>query len=324
MVTMKNTKQELFDAYQEALKKVEEVKALKETPADIAETQRKVAVEENASKAVESKIFSEEITQQYKDLQESLADKKAELKELYEIEANASTLAAIINAAKEKEYQLNVEYKEKKAAMEADHRATIDKMQSELEELNDSKDSARDEVRAARADEIAKVKLERSREEEEYAYNLKRQRKIENDKWEDEKAEREKALIVREEAAKEMFAEAEAKLDELEELREKVAEIPTLIEKAEEAAKEAGEKEAAKEYGYKKNLYEKEKGYEIDKLEDKVSMLEEKLALEERKTVALQEKLDEAYTKMNTLASETVKANGAVHVISSGVTTSSK
>lgn len=315
MVTMKNTKQELFDAYQEALKKVEEVKALKETPADIAETQRKVVVEENAGKAVESKIFSEEITQQYKDLQESLADKKAELKELYEIEANASTLAAIINAAKEKEYQLNVEYKEKKAAMEADHRATIDKMQSELEELNDSKDSARDEVRAARADEIAKVKLERSREEEEYAYNLKRQRKIENDKWEDEKAEREKALIVREEAAKEMFAEAEAKLDELEELREKVAEIPTLIEKAEEAAKE---------YGYKKNLYEKEKGYEIDKLEDKVSMLEEKLALEERKTVALQEKLDEAYTKMNTLASETVKANGAVHVISSGVTTSSK
>lgn len=324
MLTMKNTKQELFDAYSEALKKVEEVKKMKETPADVAENKRKVAVEENAAQAVESNIFSDEITRQYEDLMETIENKQKELQELYDIEVEASSLAAIINAAKEKDYQLEEEFKAKREKLMAEHKELIKVYEAELDDLISQKDFVREEVRAARAEEIAKVKQERQREEEEYGYNLTRQRKIENDKWEDEKAEREKVLNAKEEAADNMFVEAESKLDELERLREKVAEIPELIANAEKEAKELGQKEAAKEYGYKKTMYEKEKEYEIAKLEDKVSMLEEKLEQEESKTTTLQSKLDDAYTKMNTLASETVKANGAVRIVSSGTTPASK
>lgn len=323
-MTMKNTKQELFDAYDAALKELERVKALKESPADVMEEKRKLAMEENAAKAVESSVFSEEITQQYKDLQESIESKKAVLKELYDIETNASSLAAIINATKEKQYQLEADYKARKVELDNEYKAEVDKNQAELKEMQEAISLARKEVRDARADELDKVHIERKREEEEYAYNLKRQRKIENDAWEDEKAVREKTLNDKEIAANNMFVEAESKLDELEELREKVAEIPTLIANAEKEGKEAGQKEAAKEYGYKKTMYEKEKEYEIGKLEDKVSMLEEKLAQEESKTVALQEKLDEAYSKMNTLASDTVKANGTVHIMSPGTSSTSK
>lgn len=323
-MTMKNTKQELFDAYDAALKELERVKALKESPADVMEEKRKLAMEENAAKAVESSVFSEEITQQYKDLQESIESKKAVLKELYDIETNASSLAAIINATKEKQYQLEADYKARKVELDNEYKAEVDKNQAELKEMQEAISLARKEVRDARADELDKVHIERKREEEEYAYNLKRQRKIENDAWEDEKAVREKTLNDKEIAANNMFVEAESKLDELEELREKVAEIPTLIANAEKEGKEAGQKEAAKEYGYKKTMYEKEKEYEIGKLEDKVSMLEEKLAQEESKTVALQEKLDEAYSKMNTLASDTVKANGMVHIMSPGTSSTSK
>lgn len=324
MMTMKNTKQELFDAYESALKELEQVKALKESPADVMEEKRKVAMEENAAKAVESSVFSEEITQQYKDLQESIDSKKAVLKELYDIEANASSLAAIINAMKEKQYQLEADYKARKVELDNEYKDEVDKNQTELKEMQEAITQVRKEVRDARADELEKVHIERKREEEEYAYNLKRQRKIENDAWEDEKAEREKILNDKEAAADNMFAEAEAKLDELEELREKVAEIPTLIANAEKEGREAGQKEAEKEYGYKNTMYEKEKGYEISKLEDKVSMLEEKLKQEESKAVALQEKLDEAYSKMNTLASDTVKANGAVRIMSPGTSATSK
>ena len=324
MLTMKNTKQELFDAYSEALKKVEEVKKMKETPADMAENKRKIAVEENAAKAVESNIFNTEITQQYRDVMETIENKQKELQELYDIETEASSLAAIINAAKEKDYQLEEEFKAKREKLVDEHENLIEVYKAELDDLISQKDSVREEVRAARAEEIAKVKQERQREEEEYGYNLTRQRKIENDRWEDEKAEREKALNAKEEAADNMFTEAESKLDELEGLREKVAEIPELIANAEKEAKELGQKEAAKEYGYKKTMYEKEKEYEIAKLEDKVSMLEEKLGLEESKTATLQSKLDDAYSRMNALASETVKANGAVRIVSSGTTPVSK
>lgn len=324
MLTMKNTKQELFDAYSEALKKVEEVQKMKETPADMAESKRKIAVEENAAKAVESNIFNAEITQQYKDVMETIENKQKELQELYDIETEASSLAAIINAAKEKDYQLEEEFKAKREKLVDEHENLIEVYKAELDDIVAQKNSVREEVRAARAEETAKVNQERQREEEEYNYNLKRQRKIENDKWEDEKAEREKVLKAKEEAADNMYAEAESKLDELEELREKVAEIPVLIANAEKEAKEAGQKEAAKEYGYKKTMYEKEKEYEIAKLEDQVSMLKEKLEQEESKTTTLQSKLDDAYTKMNTLASETVKANGAVRIVSSGTTPASK
>lgn len=324
MLTMKNTKQELFDAYSEALKKVEEVKKMKETPADMAESKRKIAVEENAAKAVESNIFNAEITQQYKDVMETIENKQKELQELYDIETEASSLAAIINAAKEKDYQLEEEFKTKREKLMDEHENLIEVYKAELDDIVAQKNSVREEVRAARAEEIAKVNQERQREEEEYNYNLKRQRKIENDKWEDEKAEREKVLNAKEEAADNMYAEAESKLDELEELREKVAEIPVLIANAEKEAKEAGQKEAAKEYGYKKTMYEKEKEYEIAKLEDQVSMLKEKLEQEESKTITLQSKLDDAYSRMNTLASETVKANGAVRIVSSGTTPVSK
>lgn len=315
---MKNTKQELFDAYSVALKKVEEVNKMKETPADVAENKRKAAVEENAARAVESNIFNDEITQHYKDLMETIENKQKELQELYDIEAEASSLAAIINAAKEKDYQLDEEFKAKREKLMAEHKELIEACKSELDELNLQKSTVRDEVKAARVEEIAKVNQERQREEEEYVYNQKRQRKIENDKWEDEKAEREKILNAKEEAADNMFAEAEAKLDELEELREKVAKIPVLIANAEKEAKEVGQKEAAKEYGYKKTMYEKEKEYEIAKLEDQLALLKEKLEQEENKTATLQSKLDEAYTRMNSLASETVKANGAVRIVSSG------
>lgn len=323
-MTMKNTKQELFDAYDAALKELERVKALKESPADAMEEKRKLAMEENAAKAVESSVFSEEITQQYKDLQESIESKKAVLKELYDIEANASSLAAIINATKEKQYQLEADYKARKVELDNEYKAEVDKNQAELKEMQEAISLARKEVRDARADELEKVHIERKREEEEYAYNLKRQRKIENDEWEDEKAEREKTLSDKEIAANTMFAEAESKLDELEELREKVEEIPTLIENAEKEGREAGQKEAAKEYDYKKTMYEKEKEYEISKLEDRTAMLEEKLKSEEQKSAELQAKLDEAYTRMNTLASDTVKANGAVRIVSSGSNPTSK
>lgn len=321
---MKNTKQELFDAYDAALKELERVKALKESPADVMEEKRKLAMEENAAKAVESNIFSEEITQQYKDLQESIESKKTVLKELYDIEANASSLAAIINATKEKQYQLEADYKSRKVELDNEYKAEVDKNQAELKEMQEAINLARKEVRDARADELEKVHLERKREEEEYNYNLKRQRKIENDEWEDEKTEREEAIAAREAQARTMFQDAEAKLDLVEELQETVDEIPNMIKEAEKQARETAQKEADKEYVYKKTMYEKEKEYEISKLEDRAAMLEEKLKSEEQKSAELQAKLDEAYTRMNTLASDTVKANGAVRIVSSGSNPTSK
>lgn len=323
-VTMKSTKQQIFDAYQEALKKSQEMDALKESPADKIEKERKEAVVANADKAVDSNIFNEEITKQYQDLKEAIAMKKAELKDLYDIEAQAASLAAIINAAKEKKYQLDEEYKASKAAQEEERKKAVEEKEQELKDLQESIEAVKEEIQVTRKEETAKVDKERKREEEEYAYRLQRERKKENDAWEDTKASREKEIAIKEANAEAMLAEAESKVEELESLREKVDQIPTLVAEAEARGQEAGEKAAGKEYGYKKAMYEKEKEYEIAKLQDQVDRLKEAKEDAETKAWQLQEKLDEAYAKMNTLASDTVKANGAVKIVSSGSAPSSK
>ena len=323
-VTMKSTKQQIFDAYQEALKKSQEMNALKESPADKIEKERKEAVVANADKAVDSNIFNEEITKQYQDLKEAIAMKKAELKDLYDIEAQAASLAAIINAAKEKKYQLDEEYKASKATQEEERKKAVEEKEQELKDLQESIEAVKEEIQATRKEETAKVDKERKREEEEYAYNLKRERKKENDAWEDEKAAREKEVAIKEANAEAMLAEAESKVEELQTLKEKVDQIPTLIAEAEARGQEAGEKAAGKEYGYKKTMYEKEKEYEIGRLKDQVESLTQAKEDAETKAWQLQGKLDEAYAKMNTLASETVKANGAVKIVSSGSAPSSK
>lgn len=323
-VTMKSTKQQIFDAYQEALKKSQEMDALKESPADKVEKARKEAVVANADKAVDSNIFNEEITKQYEDLKEAIAMKKAELKDLYDIEAQAASLAAIINASKEKTYQLDEEYKDIKAFQEEERKKAVEEKVQELEELQASIETVKEQIQAVRREEISKVNKERKREEEEYAYNLKRERKKENDAWEDEKAAREKEIAIKEANAEAMLAEAESKVEELQTLKEKVDQIPTLIAEAEARGQEAGKKAAGKEYGYKTTMYEKEKEYEIGRLKDQVESLTQAKEDAETKAWQLQEKLDEAYAKMNALASDTVKANGAVKIVSSGSTPSSK
>ena len=323
-VTMKSTKQQIFDAYQEALKKSQEMDALKESPADKIEKERKEAVVANADKAVDSNIFNEEITKQYQDLKEAIAMKKAELKDLYNIEAQAASLAAIINAAKEKKYQLDEEYKANKALQEEERKKAVEEKEQELEELQASIETVKEQIQVVRKEEISKVNKERKREEEEYAYKLQRERKKENDAWEDEKAAREKEVAIREANAEAMLAEAESKVEELQSLKEKVDQIPTLIAEAETRGQEAGEKAAGKEYGYQKTMYEKEKEYEIGKLQDQVDRLTEAKEDAETKAWQLQEKLDEAYAKMNALASDTVKANGSVKIVSSGAGQGSK
>lgn len=323
-VTMKSTKQQIFDAYQEALKKTQAVEALKETPSDKIEKDKKEAIVENADKAVESKIFNEEITKQYEDLKEAIQMKKQELKDLYDIETNASSLAAIVNAAKEKRYQLDEDYKATKDSQEAEYEARKAEIEAEIKSLEEEKEAVAEEIWNIHREEKEKVDKERKREEEEYQYNLKRERKKADDAWEDEKAAREKAVKEKESQAQTLLAEAEERADEYEELKEKVEEIPTLIAEAEARGREEGEKAAGKEYGYKKTMYEKDKDYEIKSLQDQVDRLTTAKEDAEAKAWQLQEKLDEAYKRMNELASSTVAANGAVKIISSGSTPASK
>lgn len=314
-ITMKSTKAEIMEAYKAAVEKLDTRDRMIDDPAKEAAKAKKVEVIESADKTAKEDIFNPEIIKKYNDLTEAIEIKQLELDELYGIETKANAMAAMINAYKEK----NEELKEAQAAKEAEIEAELgekkDTLKAEIEALKQQKQEIIDSVNAEAKARENEIKLTRSREEDEYTYNLKRSRKAENDKWEDEKAAREKILELRETAALEKETELNAKADHVKELEAKVEEIPTLIAAATEEGIKKGKADADKSNTFEVRALKKDAEYQKQLLEDKNERLAEDLANARAEKVELQQKLDDAYAQMRELAAKTVESTGGVKIL---------
>lgn len=303
-VTLKNTKQEIYDALTASLEREKELKERNFNPAVEAKEKEDMAIVESAEKSVKENLFSEELSKKFADLEAAIEIKSAELQEMYGIEKELQNITVAVNAGKELSAKIELEKTAKKAELAELTESLQKEYEKKTKELSDSHDVY-----------CADLVKQRKREIEEYEYNLKRSREKENDEWEDVKAEREADIQARESKAQAMFEEAETKVAYIAELEEKVNSIPELIEKAKAEGAEAASKEDAREYGYKKTMAEKEFGYEKQRLEDKVESLSAELSKVLSANVALEEKLDNAYAQIRELATKTVESTGGVKIL---------
>lgn len=314
-LTMKNTKQELYDAYMAQKKQLEARSAMKDDPVVAQENKRKAAVLVSADEVAEMDILSPGVVQQYKDLREAIEVKKAALKDLYDIEAEASSLVALINAHKDKEQELRDKYKKLSDDLETEYQEKKSLKENDLLELEIKKEEVLNMTASENKALVAELDKSRKREKEEYEYNLKRERKIAEDKWNDEKAAKEKALAERESSIAETEAELAAKEEYIEDLERKVSEIPALIEAATNEGIKKGKADADKSNAFEVRSINQKNEYEQASLRDRVSRLESDLTASNAKNDVLQEKLDAAYAQMRELAAETVKSAGGVKII---------
>lgn len=314
-LTMKNTKQELYDAYMAQKKQLETRSAMKDDPVVAQENKRKAAVLVSADEVAEMDILSPGVVQQYKDLREAIDVKKAALKDLYDIEAEASSLVALINAHKDKEQELRDKYKKLSDDLETEYQEKKSLKENDLLELEIKKEEVLNMTASENKALVAELDKSRKREKEEYEYNLKRERKIAEDKWNDEKAAKEKALAERESSIAETEAELAAKEEYIEDLERKVSEIPALIEAATNEGIKNGKADADKSNAFEVRSINQKNEYEQAALRDRVTRLESDLAASNAKNDVLQEKLDAAYAQMRELAAETVKSAGGVKII---------
>lgn len=303
-ITLKNTKQEIFEAYEEAKRGLSSKKETIVNPAEEAKKKADVEAVKVAEEAVSEGVFSDELTVKYEKLIRAIEVQQAELEELYGISAEAGSLAEIINAKKEKTAQLDAEFAEKKAAIEKE----IDMLQQELKD-------AKAKMEKDEREYAAELKQKRTREEEEYKYATKRMRQKEDDAWEDEKSERETALKSLEDLVEQKMQEVLDREIELEELREKVSEIPTLLENAKADGALAKEKELGKEYGYKKAMAEKQHEHDKAMYEKELETLRAQNGELKSQNADLQAKVAEAYAQMRELAADTVKSSGGVKIL---------
>lgn len=328
VMTMKNTKQEIFEALQEAEKKIKAAQEIQYNPMAEIEAAKKEQQAKVAEDIAGKGILADSIVEEYNDLKQEIADKKKTLSDLYGIEVNLNTLVATINANAQKKAELEAEYAEKIANLEdtyammdeeldAEHEAKKAKLEKEFKEQQESIQEAIAELKKQHNKEQQLLEEQRKRDQEEYEYKLNRERTKENDKWEDEKASREKELAEKERSTQLMLEEMTLKASRISEMEAKIDSIPDLVEEAKAAGVKEGKAEAAKEYEFEKRTLTKDAEHSVALLQTKLDKAEEDLEAAIEKNARLQDKLDNAYEQMRTLATQTVQSTGGVKILRS-------
>lgn len=306
-VSDKSTKAQILE---EVARLESELKAARESKVTVAD-QEVAKVKEtkitSAKAVIDMGILNPEIVKQFNDVNFAIEEAKKQLATIQEVKEAIIDAEAVIMAKDALLAKRDKELQEK-----------IDIAKIEAEDIIAKKEAKVAELEAQYADLKVSLEKERKRESEEYAYNLKRDRKIEDDKWADVKANREKALSERETVVslrEEKVSETEA--DYLD-LQLKVEGIPLLISEAKEVGKTEAEKQLAKEKAIEVNAVKKNAEWEI-----KVATMEKERAVEDLakandRIASLEAKLEAAYASMNTLATTTVQSTGGVKILETG------
>lgn len=316
-VTSKNTKDQILEAYNTAQEEIKRLKEGKTTTAEIVKAKEIKEVKENAKEIIDLGILNDDVKDKYTALLKTVDLLEKEIEELYSIKKEADSLEALINANKDKDRELDIKYAAKVNEINDDLIAKKTEVDKKTKEMNADFEKIKTTLQADFQEEKAKLVKERAREKEEFEYKLKRDRAIEDDKWEDEKAARERALAEREL----VVAEKEAAVDELnitvESLKALLVTMETENKEKVDAAFKDGKDKAGREYGIQKSMIEKEANWNKEKLEEKVKSLEEALESEKVAHKVTAGKLDAAYVQIQDIATKTVQASGSVRIVES-------
>lgn len=320
-ITSKSTKDVIYNAYKEAMEKIAKMEQEKFDPVAEKEAARKKEMFKSADEIIKSGILNDTVVEQYLNLEAAIEAKKKELQEMYNIEKEASTFTALVNAHKDKEEELKTEYalkektavealEQRKAEIEAEIASLLENHKAKINKCNDEEEERKAEIKKARL-----------REEEEYEYSRDRKRKLDEDQWADERNARisemeelEASVMSREEAV----SVREEKISEME---EQIKAIPGLVEEARQEGIKKGKTDAEKSHAFEKRHMETEFSYQKKDLEGQVERLQADLAAEKALNTSLQNKLDGAYAQMRELAADTVKSNGGVKILSGETST---
>ena len=303
-ITLKNTKAEILDALNEALEREKNMTKMKYEPEKEEKKQKVEKAIESTRESVEKKIFSEELNNKFLDLETAIKAEEEKLKELYGVEKELNNLTIVVNAGKD--YM---------AELENNKRVKTEELNNSIKELEEQYKVKKEELEKEYETKTKALKLERDRELEEYTYKTKREREIANNKWEDEKAERENILAKKEEEVTILLEEAEEKAEQIKELENKVNDIPALLEKEYARGRKEAMAELEKDHKFATELLKKDFQNTIDRQNDKIESLKEEVQKSSEEKKSLQEKLDLSYNQIKEMATKTVEATGGVKII---------
>ena len=321
-----STKSEILNAYNELLKKIQDSK--QENPKAEQEKKVKETTVENAAKLTDEEIIGaisalklslnskldkieDDLTSERQKLariREAIAVEDQRLKDLYQINAGADSLAAILAAQKEKKEEFELEMAARKSELEE---------QIKQEKLNRDKETKLWEEKRKEAEEA--LKKQRTREEEEYKYSLQLARKKDKDDYEQKKAALEKELIQKMESFESGIKVREqtvvAAEKELAELRVKAESFPSELEKAVQSAIKETTAQLEKEFKYERQLLLKDHEGEIKLKTQQIESLMAKIKDLEIQLKQAYGKAESAENNSKEITLKAIQSSGQIKII---------
>ena len=321
-ITIKNTKQQMLDAYNELVQKLEDKRQAELKPEKKAEEQKMHRAIEQADKLSLDGItqgigqLKSEINKTFTDLTERLETelakyqevkkaieaKELELGEIYEIQKSASSLAALIEAQNQRRKEFEREMEEKKQALAGEIEATRKEWQAEKAQY-EALDKEKREADAK----------QKKREREEYEYNFKREQQLAKDKFEDEKAKTEKLLTEKVEQTEKELAEREQIVAEREKkmatLEDRISELEQTRDKVvENAVKETTER-LESDFKAKETLLKKEFEGERKVFSTRIQSLEVTVKSQNEQITQLSQQLEKASNQVQDIAVKAIEGS---------------
>lgn len=308
-ISLKNTKEQILSAYQEALLKLE----AKQVSEPLSE-KRKAQETETVSKASQHKAetivadlaglkinlikqvdtLSESLVAEFNKLSEmrsAIMIEQKHLQELYGINETAKTLSALILSQQEQKEQFAQEMLDEKNAFEEDITAKKANWKQQEESLNAAYKELKEQTEKAR-----------KREEEEYKYNVELKRRKELDVYAEQKSALAKELEKLRQEWNDREAALKAKEQEFTELHQKVENFPIELAKTKEHAENTLSAQLETQHQYANNLLAKEIEGERKLSEQKIIALEKKIKEQDQLVAQLTQKADAATNQIQAIA----------------------
>ena len=328
-VSLKNTKQEILEAYESIRKELEEKEKQSLNASKIIQEKQNTETVKKSDKLIEENInekinllkadivnslneLSEQLSQaeiDYKNLKSSIDIKDNYLKEIYGIEHSALSLASLIEANNFKKTQFEKEYLDRKNILE-----------SELEELRKKIEDEKKSYEILTKEKEDEFKTYWDRKKEEFEYNFKRESEQKLNSLDDDlknikrSIEEEREKFQKETLEKnKAFEEREKKITEKEqayaELSEKAAAFPAKLEGEVSSAVKSTTEKLKSDFALEKELIHKEYEGKLNVLNTKIESLEKTIEEQNKHISVLSSQHEKAYMQVQQIATSAIQGN---------------
>ncbi|MFW6248452.1 MAG: hypothetical protein ACOC4J_01630 [Bacteroidota bacterium] len=345
-ISLKNTKQQILDAYNDLLSKIKEKKA--EEPKKVQEMKRNEVTLKKAADLsgegimkdltnLKSNIsttldtLSDKLLTRYKtfeELEEAIQLEKKNLEEMYQLTAETDSLAAMLNAQKETKREFEMSMQEQKQAFESLMKERKADFEKEMAEQKAAWTKLKQNTETTEAEAADKRKKEREREEEEYQYALKLSRKKDTDLYEEKKQKLEKELEEKRLLFEKEFAQREELIKrseaELQDLRMKSENFPAEMENAVQTAIKDTTEKLQMQYDFNKELVEKQHQGEVKLKDQIIQTLQVKVKDLEAQLKESSQKTTNAEITVKDIAIKAIESSSKPHYIDKFRETSEK